>query len=245
MPSADRTHSRHRHVPFLVGILAGAALAMAALALAKPARADEPVQVAIQAVQGERRAAIRALRQGDLERARAMVHRLETRWHLEIAAVPLVRRAVEPGLSDALRQFDASIATAAALIALDDGEGAIEQLQRLSSTFDLWRSARPMPLLADCVDEFTRSWERLELARDRMAESDAGALADQAAWARAVLSRCTALARGNDAEFRSLSARLDVSLERLEQALRRGDTAAAGRLIGEQYGLERAIAYAF
>lgn len=226
--------------------IAGVLSLFVLLALAaSPVGAEEPVQAALQAVQGERRSAILALQQGDRERAQAVVRRLAIRWSGEIAVVPIVRRVSEPGLDEAIRRFEAGIATAAALIELSDADGAIERLVLLTSMFDDWRQRRRLPLFADCVDEFARDWERLELARERAHHLIAAELAERAARARSVLARCAAISQANmrDAEFVALSARLYGSLGRLEQALLRGDTAAADRLIGEQRGLERAIAY--
>lgn len=232
-------------------LLAACLVAAMPGALSSPASADDPVLAAIQAAQIDKRAAIGFLRSGDLERAHLALQRLEMRWRRDIAAVPRIRRDVEPGLGDGLHQFDNDIAVAAALIVLGDVQGAQERLAGLDDAFATWRRARRHPILSDCVAEFTRVWERMAVERPHVAALTPEIAADMAAMALAaqvLIDRCDAEAQRHvrlDPHFRDLVDRMRSSFVRLQRALAERDTETVRRVLVEQRAIERLIGFRY
>jgi hypothetical protein len=216
-----------------------------------PAAADDPVLAAIQAAQIDKRSAIAYLRAGDFERARLALHRLETRWRRDTAAVPRIRRDAEPRLGEALRRFDADLSVTIALVVLGDGDGAIERLVALDDAFAPWRTARRQPLLADCVAEFARVWERIDGERSQMASLTPEAAMDLSAAALAaqvMIDRCDGEAQRHirlNPYFRDLIDRMRTSFVRLQRALAERDAETARRVLAELRAIERLIGFRF
>lgn len=218
----------------------GSMVLAGALATGFGARAEDPLLMGLQAIQHEKRAAIEALRRGDLRRADMALRRMTFEWHREVSEIPLIRRRSEPGLEQALQRFDQSLAVTTALIGYGDAAGAEERLRALPAVLDEWRAARRVPLLADCLDAFTRTWEGLlDTSRPR------DELARVALDAQAALDRCDMEAsrlRRRDPTFQDLVQRLRSSFTGVHRAITRGDDPELAKALREQQILERAIA---